>query len=95
MLLATGCISVLIQPVLPHLPDKHPPHQPVIARKTRRIMVWTDCSRAVAIMWAAECDCKPRINNVGSGAMNVGRRPRPESMIVGPEQCSIASRACN
>ena len=37
--------------------------------------------------------CKPRINNVGSGAMNVGRMHVPESMIVGREECSIASRA--
>jgi hypothetical protein len=28
-------------------------------------------------------DCEPRITNVGSGAMNVGRRPRRESMMVG------------
>jgi hypothetical protein len=27
--------------------------------------------------------CEPRINTVGSGAINVGRRPPPESMIVG------------
>jgi hypothetical protein len=32
---------------------------------------------------------------VGSGAMNVGRRPRRESMIVGQAGCSIASRASN
>jgi hypothetical protein len=29
---------------------------------------------------------------VGSGAMNVGREHTPESMIVGQEGCSIASR---
>jgi hypothetical protein len=40
-------------------------------------------------------DCKPRINNVGSGAMNVSREHAPESMIVGQAGCSIASRAFN
>ena len=43
----------------------------------------------------ARHDCEPRINNVGSGAENVGREHAPESMIVGREECSIASRACN
>ena len=42
-----------------------------------------------------EFDCEPRINNLGSGAINVGRRPRLESMIVGLGGCSIASRASN
>ena len=37
-------------------------------------------------------DCEPRINNVGSGASNVGRRHAPESMIMGQKGCSIASR---
>jgi hypothetical protein len=32
---------------------------------------------------------------VGSGAMNVGRRPQLESMIVGLAGCSIASQASN
>ena len=40
-------------------------------------------------------DCEPRINNVGSGAINVGRRPQLESMIVGQNGCSIASPASN
>jgi hypothetical protein len=40
-------------------------------------------------------DCKPRINNVGWGADNVGRRPRPESMIVGQQGYIIASLAFN
>ena len=40
-------------------------------------------------------DCEPRINTVGSGAMNVGREHAPESMIVGLDGCSIASPACN
>jgi hypothetical protein len=35
-------------------------------------------------------DGKPRCNNVDSGAINVGRRPQLESMIVGQEGCSIA-----
>jgi hypothetical protein len=39
--------------------------------------------------------CRPRINNVGSGAINVGREHAPESMIVGRKGCSIASRALN
>jgi hypothetical protein len=46
-------------------------------------------------MEAAGDDCEPRINNVGSGAMNVGRGPRLESMIVSRAGCSIASRAFN
>jgi hypothetical protein len=37
-------------------------------------------------------DCEPRINNVSSGADNVGREHAPELMIVGGEGCSIASR---
>jgi hypothetical protein len=40
-------------------------------------------------------DFEPRITNVGSGAMNVGRRPRRESMIVGQDEYSIASPASN
>ena len=40
-------------------------------------------------------ECEPRINTVGSGAINVGRKPRLESMIVGLDECSIASRAFN
>jgi hypothetical protein len=40
-------------------------------------------------------DCEPRINNLGSGADNVGRRHAPESMIVGQRGCSIASRPLN
>jgi hypothetical protein len=40
-------------------------------------------------------DCEPRINTVGSGAMNVGRAHMPESIIVGREGCSIASRPLN
>jgi hypothetical protein len=48
----TGGISNLIRRVQPRSPDKHPPHQPVIARKTRRIIVRTVRSRAIAIMWA-------------------------------------------
>ena len=43
----------------------------------------------------ARHDCRPRINHVGSGADNVGRTHAPESMIVGLEGCSLASRACN
>jgi hypothetical protein len=31
----------------------------------------------------ARHECEPRINNVGSGAINVGRMHAPESMIVG------------
>jgi hypothetical protein len=73
----TGGISPLIRRVLPHSPYKHPPHQPVIARKTRRIIVRTDRSRAVARMWAAERDCEPRINTVSSGADHVG----PEALV--------------
>jgi len=38
-------------------------------------------------------ECEPRINNVGLGAENVGREHAPESMIVGQDGCSIASRA--
>jgi hypothetical protein len=30
-------------------------------------------------------DCKPRINNVGLGAINVSRQHAPESMIMGLE----------
>ena len=37
-------------------------------------------------------DCEPRINNLGLGADNVGREHPTESMIVGLEGCSIASR---
>jgi hypothetical protein len=48
----TGGISLLIRRVRPCSPDKHLPHQPVIARKTRRIIVWTVRSRTLAIMWA-------------------------------------------
>jgi hypothetical protein len=94
----TGGISPLIRlirRVLPHAPDKHQPHQPVIARKTRRIIVQNDRSRAVAIMWAAERDCEPRSNTVSSGADNMGRRPWSESMIEGLDECSIASPASN
>jgi hypothetical protein len=40
-------------------------------------------------------DCEPRSNTVGSGAINVSRKPRLESMIVGREGCSIASRTPN
>jgi hypothetical protein len=40
-------------------------------------------------------DCRSRINNVGSGADNVGRTPALESMIVGQAGCSIASRPLN
>jgi hypothetical protein len=40
-------------------------------------------------------DYEPRINHVGSGAMNVGRRHAPESMIVGLKGCSMASRTFN
>ena len=40
-------------------------------------------------------DCEPSINTVGSGAMNVGRRPCRESMMVGRDRCSIASRVFN
>src|SRR5215475_1480120 len=40
-------------------------------------------------------ECEPRINHVGSGALNVGRRPPPESMSVGREGCSMASRTPN
>jgi hypothetical protein len=40
-------------------------------------------------------DCEPRINHVGSGAMNVGRRPWREAMIAGQAGCSIASPAFN
>jgi len=59
---------------LPHSLDKHPPHQLVIARKTRRI-IW---ERHV-FGWLQECapvrdHCEPRINNVSSGAMNMGWR---------------------
>jgi hypothetical protein len=43
----------------------------------------------------ARHECKPRINNVGLGADNVGRRPRLESMIVGQRGDIIASLACN
>jgi hypothetical protein len=43
----------------------------------------------------ARHDCEPRINNVGLVADNVGRAHAPESMIVGREGCSIASRALN
>jgi hypothetical protein len=90
----TGGISPLIRlirRVLPHAPDKHQPHQPVIARKTRRIIVRTARSRAVAIMRAAERDCEPRINHVSFGADNVSRRPWSESMMVGVDGGSIAS----
>jgi hypothetical protein len=38
-------------------------------------------------------DCKPRIKSVGSGARNVGREHALESMIVGQDGRSIASRA--
>jgi hypothetical protein len=91
----TSGISALIPLVLPHSPDKHPPHQPVIARKRRRIIVRTDRSRAVAIMWAAERDGEPRSINVSSGANHVGRRPWSESMIVGLDGYPIASPASN
>jgi hypothetical protein len=90
----TGGISPLIRlirRVLPHAPDKHQPHQAVIARKTRRIIVRTARSRAVAIMRAAERDCEPRINHVSFGADNVSRRPWSESMMVGVDGGSIAS----
>jgi hypothetical protein len=40
-------------------------------------------------------DYEPRINHVGSSAMNVGRRHAPESMIVGLKGCSMASRTFN
>jgi hypothetical protein len=40
-------------------------------------------------------DCELGINHVGSGAENVGREPRRESMVVGQEWCSIASLAFN
>jgi hypothetical protein len=40
-------------------------------------------------------ECEPRITHVGSGANNVGREHAPESMIVGQDGCSIASRAFN
>jgi hypothetical protein len=40
-----------------------------------------------------EDHCRPRINHVSSGAEHVGREHRPESMIVGQEGCSVASRA--
>jgi hypothetical protein len=40
-------------------------------------------------------DCEPRINNVGFGAINVGWEHLPESMIVGQDGCSIASRTFN
>ncbi len=36
--------------------------------------------------------CQPRINNVGPGAINVSRRPQPESLMVGQAGCSMASR---
>jgi hypothetical protein len=38
----------------------------------------------------ARGDCKPRINTVGSGAMNVGRTHAPESMIVG--SCALPTK---
>jgi hypothetical protein len=37
-------------------------------------------------------DCEPRINNVGSGAMNVGREQALESINVGQNGSIIASR---
>jgi hypothetical protein len=40
-------------------------------------------------------DCKPRINNVGLGADDVGRRPWLESLIVGQNRAIIASPAFN
>jgi glutamyl-tRNA reductase len=40
-------------------------------------------------------ECKKELRHLGSGAMNVGRRPRRESMIVGQAGCSIASPAVN
>jgi hypothetical protein len=40
-------------------------------------------------------ECEPRINNVGLGAINVGRTHAPESMIVDQDGCSIASRTLN
>src|SRR5262245_17440845 len=43
----------------------------------------------------ARHDCEPRINNVGPGAINVGLGHTLESMIVGQNGCSIASRACH
>jgi hypothetical protein len=43
----------------------------------------------------AKCDCEPRINHVGSGANNVGREYPTESMILGQNGRSIASRASN
>jgi hypothetical protein len=36
-------------------------------------------------------DCEPRINNLSSGAINVGRTHAPQSMIVGQEEGSMAS----
>jgi hypothetical protein len=52
---------------------------------------------AMPLMRVKECepakhDCKPGINHMGSGAINVGRVPRRESMIVGRDGCSRASR---
>jgi hypothetical protein len=88
-----GGISALIPPVLPHSPNKHPPHQPVISRKTCRIIVRTDRSRAAARMWAAERDCEPGCNTVTSGTDNVSRRSWSGSMIVGLDGCSMASPA--
>jgi hypothetical protein len=39
--------------------------------------------------------CEARMTHVGSGAINVGRRPRLAPMIVSQEGCSIASPASN
>jgi hypothetical protein len=46
-------------------------------------------------MWAEVDHCEPSCNNVGLGVDNVGRTHAPESMIVGQEEYSIASRPLN